>query len=72
MRRLARAETSDTMRIVQQAVALLGNPQQSIAGLAIRLGISNRQLRRVFCDATGLSPKAYARALRLRRVEFRE
>lgn len=68
VRRLARASTSDTMHIVQQAVALLGNPQQSIAGLAIRLGISNRQLRRVFCDATGLSPKAYARALRLRRV----
>jgi AraC-like DNA-binding protein len=67
-RRLAQAETGDTMRIVQRAVALLGDPGQSIAGLAIRLGISSRQLHRLFCDATGLSPKAYARALRLRRA----
>jgi AraC-like DNA-binding protein len=39
-----------------------------VAGAAKHLGISERHLRRVFHEAVGLSPKTYARVVRLRRA----
>jgi len=45
----------------------VGEPRLSLATLAARTGISERQLRRRFVDAMGYGPKTFARILRLRR-----
>ncbi|HSJ62859.1 MAG TPA: helix-turn-helix domain-containing protein [Gemmatimonadaceae bacterium] len=53
--------------LVRQAIALLDTaPERTVQSLAHELGVSERQLRRRFGDATGLSPKEYARIRRLR------
>ncbi len=44
------------------------SPTQSLSGLAIALGISERHLRRRFSEETGLSPKRFARIARLQRL----
>lgn len=47
------------------AVRLLG--AHSVLDTADQLGISDRQLRRVMLDVTGLAPRTYQRVLRLQR-----
>ncbi len=54
--------------VVREASAELlrtdGNAK--IAGIASRVGMSERQFRRRFCAAVGLTPKQFSRALRVR------
>jgi AraC-like DNA-binding protein len=45
--------------------------EQHIHGLSRALGVSGRQLRQVFRDQAGISPKRYARITRIRRVAQR-
>jgi AraC-like DNA-binding protein len=68
--RLSAARCStDRRRALRGATTLLDHdPDVRIAGLASELGVSDRQLRRWFQDAIGLTPKRYARVLRLRRA----
>ncbi len=55
--------------LVRQAIAMIdGGPDRAIGAVARELGMSDRQLRRRFGDATGLSPKEYARIRRLRQT----
>ena len=43
---------------------------RSVAGVADRLDLSQRQLERIFFDHTGLTPKAFAGVVRFRRAVF--
>ncbi|WP_146044324.1 helix-turn-helix domain-containing protein [Amycolatopsis sp. BJA-103] len=43
-------------------------PDRAVDGGAVAAGLSERQLRRRFLVAVGLSPKAYARVVRLHRA----
>lgn len=53
---------------VGEAARLLADPRPDVAGLADRLGLSERQLRRR-CDAgVGYGPKALQRTMRFRRM----
>jgi AraC-like DNA-binding protein len=61
------APRRDACRLVSAATALLDRGI-GVAETAARLGIGERRLGRVLRDETGLSPKAYARAMRLRRA----
>lgn len=63
---LARADAGDD-REVAQCVARLLQPGASIDALAAQAGIGRRQLERRFLDAVGVSPRALAGILRLRR-----
>ena len=65
MKRTARSEPD---RLVAAAIERLRAGEPSIARLADTLGISERQLRRRFHAAVGLSPKRLARILRLQRA----
>lgn len=62
--------TTDTkrtpIRLALAAAARLGH--QSVTDVASELGVSERHLRRVFRDATGLSPKTFAKMERFRRA----
>jgi AraC-like DNA-binding protein len=63
--RLIRAPAPDPL--VRAAVLELARPRTTIRGLAPRLGISERQLRRRFEQTVGYSPKTLARVLRMQR-----
>jgi AraC-like DNA-binding protein len=53
---------------VGEAARLLADPRETVGGLAARLGLSERQLRRR-CDAgVGYGPKTLQRTLRFRRL----
>ena len=55
--------------VVRQALLAIDTaPDEPIADIAARVGLSDRQLRRRFSHATGLSPKEYARIRRLRQT----
>jgi AraC-like DNA-binding protein len=55
--------------LVRQALVMIdAGPDRTIGAVARELGMSDRQLRRRFGDATGLSPKEYARIRRLRQT----
>ena len=54
--------------LVAAAIERLRTGEPSIAGLGQTLGVSQRQLRRRFHAAVGLSPKRMARILRLQRA----
>ena len=54
--------------LVVEAARLLGVPGTRVAGVADRLGVSERQLRRRTSVAVGYGPKLLARVLRLRRL----
>jgi AraC-like DNA-binding protein len=58
--------------LVRRGLQLIDEqPERSMRGVAAELGISDRQMRRRFADATGLSPKEYARIRRLRHAMVR-
>ena len=52
---------------VAAAVGLLSS-RTKVANVATMVGLSERQLERLFSDHTGLSPKTFARVLRFRRA----
>jgi AraC-like DNA-binding protein len=57
--------------LLQRAVAALdaaGAEAAQVHALARRLRVSERYLRKLFCDYIGISPKRYARIARIRRV----
>lgn len=55
--------------VVRQAIlAIDAAPDETIGKISEQLGLSERQLRRRFGEATGLSPKEYARIRRLRQT----
>ena len=53
--------------LLRAAVLAVARPRTSIARLAGRLAISERQLRRRFDDGVGYAPKTLARVLRMQR-----
>lgn len=53
---------------VTRAVALLRNGAPSIRGVAAELGVSERQLERLFAERIGSGPKHFARVVRLERA----
>ncbi|WP_067700539.1 helix-turn-helix domain-containing protein [Nocardia jejuensis] len=55
-------------RLLTAAVDAMATGSASLTTLAATLAVSERQLRALFTVGTGLSPKHYARILRLRRV----
>ncbi len=55
----------DPGRRVEHAVRLLAT--HTVDGAACELGLTSRQLRRVFLAEVGLSPKAFQRVLRMQR-----
>jgi AraC-like DNA-binding protein len=55
------------VQLLEATLAQMSAPH-SVPGLAKRVGFSERQLRRLFHDELGLSPKRYARLARLRQV----
>ena len=64
---LTSAGTIDSL--VRRALhAIDAQPERTVGTVASSLGVSDRQLRRRFGSATGLSPKEYARIRRLRRT----
>lgn len=55
-------------RLARRAVRVLETEPVPIAGVAERLGVTARHLRRAFLDHIGIGPKDFARAVRLLRV----
>lgn len=62
------ARTSSVDPVVQQAAARLVETYENttVARLAMAAHISERQFRRRFCEAVGLTPKQFSRAVRVR------
>ncbi len=58
-------------RLVREATTLLSSGAGGVAAVARRLHISERHLRNLFADSTGLSPKHFARIHRVRKVLIR-
>ncbi|MGE3692533.1 MAG: bifunctional DNA-binding transcriptional regulator/O6-methylguanine-DNA methyltransferase Ada [Novosphingobium sp.] len=69
-RRCSPDDVSRDERAVLQAIAAIRAAEQplALAGLAADAGYSAAHFQRLFTRATGLSPAAYARALRLERA----
>jgi AraC-like DNA-binding protein len=64
--RLANAGTSAFSPLAVRATACLTS--NSVSAVAAELGMSERQFRRVFREAVGMSPKAFAKLARFRRA----
>ncbi|MFE0651102.1 helix-turn-helix domain-containing protein [Streptomyces sp. NPDC059534] len=64
----ALADRPEPPRRLEEAARLLGDADAGIATTAARLHISERRLRTLFADGTGLSPKQFARIDRVRTV----
>jgi AraC-like DNA-binding protein len=62
------AETHPSARIGEARVRLRRG--QRVGAVASALNLSERQLERIFADATGLTPRTYTRILRFRRALF--
>ncbi len=69
--RLSRVRAADAR--VRHAVALVSHCQGRVkaAALAERVGVSDRQLERIFAERVGISPKVLARVVRLQSVVAR-
>lgn len=69
-RRCAPERTARDRAAVEQALAIIGQAQERVplASLAAECGYSPGHLQRLFVRATGMSPAAYARALREERA----
>jgi AraC-like DNA-binding protein len=57
------------LRVVRRVVS--DQPGIDVAGLAMRVGLSERQLRRIFATAVGVGPKEYLQMLRFNRAAAR-
>lgn len=66
--RLRRSHATASMRLARRAVARLTTHDMKIESLAKELGVSARHLRRVFTETVGVTPKAFARIVRLQRA----
>jgi AraC family transcriptional regulator of adaptative response/methylated-DNA-[protein]-cysteine methyltransferase len=67
-RRLQAQAVTAAARLIEAAVADEG-PAPSLAALAARAGYAPHHFHRMFRRATGVTPRAYANALRARRAE---
>lgn len=65
--RMARCDSVET-HLFTTVYPMLAVPENTVAQIAAKLGLSARQLQRRFRDQTGLTPKHFARIGRLRRV----
>jgi AraC-like DNA-binding protein len=54
--------------LARRAVRLLDGDEARVDGVAERLGVTTRHLRRAFVESIGVGPKEYARSVRLRRA----
>ncbi|HYO93211.1 MAG TPA: helix-turn-helix domain-containing protein [Polyangiaceae bacterium] len=71
-RRAEQAEQRDDLFALTAAAWMRSRPDTlSLPALTARCGYSDRQIRRKFQESLGLSPKEYARTLRLRSVLLR-
>jgi AraC-like DNA-binding protein len=68
LRRLRADAPPVDSRIARASAKLIQTPGSQIEELAHELGISRQYVRRIFLQHTGLSPKAFARVARLRRL----
>jgi AraC-like DNA-binding protein len=59
---------SATARLARAGARLLDTDPREVKGVAAKLGVTDRHLRRAFVDNVGVAPKAFARASRLRRA----
>lgn len=66
--RLVSSDDPWSPRVLNAALRHLESTRPRVRGLAGRLGTSERQLRRLFQDRVGMSPKAYASLVRFRRA----
>ena len=66
--RLRASPSRASTRLARRAVARLSSCDMKIESLAAELGVSTRHLRRVFTEAVGVTPKAFARIVRLQRA----
>jgi AraC-like DNA-binding protein len=64
--RLAHGERDAHARLLREAANRLA--QANVSAVAAELGLSERHLRRVFHDALGVSPKAFAKLTRFQRA----
>jgi methylphosphotriester-DNA--protein-cysteine methyltransferase len=60
----------DTQHLARAVVMFIENSTvvPSVSQLTREFGISDRKLRRIFEEAVGISPKAFSRTVRLRRL----
>jgi AraC-like DNA-binding protein len=69
----AHARSLAGARIVRGALAAFDDLEEArVSTVALRVGVSERHLRRLFHDSVGLSPRAYLRVRRLRRALARK
>ncbi len=66
-RRVARAASPDPL-VTAAVAALSADRAEPVAGLADRLGVGQRHLRRRFTAEVGYGPKRFARVMRLQRA----
>jgi AraC-like DNA-binding protein len=56
------------VEVALAAAARFTSASTNVSAVARDLGVSERHLRRVFCEAVGVGPKAFARVMRFRRA----
>lgn len=59
---------SASARLARRAVRLLEGGEVRVEGVAERLGVTARHLRRAFTESVGIGPKDFARSVRLQRA----
>src|SRR5262249_18009210 len=65
---MARLVPHPGIAMIQRATELLARGDVRVTELAAAIGLGERQLRRVFLDLAGVTPKVYARGVRLQRA----
>jgi AraC-like DNA-binding protein len=69
LERATHLELRSAVHVLRSVRRLVGErPNIAVAGLASGVGLSERQLRRVFATAVGVGPKEYLRMLRFNRA----
>jgi AraC-like DNA-binding protein len=64
-----RSRVRPTDARVERAALLLGSGRvSSVSGVALEVGVSERQLERLFAERVGVRPKLFARVLRMQRA----
>jgi len=64
----ARNTESSSARLARRAARLIEEGEARVGFVAEKVGVTARHLRRAFTDAVGVSPKIYARSVRLQRT----
>ena len=69
LRKVASVKRISTNQIMYNALKIIGqHPEQNIDEICRELRVSGRQLRRVFQEQVGMSPKYYLRIIRLHKA----